>query len=350
MAGIEECVICLGVPAFHEERFLARLRAIPGVHPDPLPIDPGGEWATISPSEPFPEPLPWAVSVGAERDACYARAHVFVSLHTPDQLLTRAPNLRWVQGIGAGVEQFGKAGLGPSHPVVLTNAAGVSAASMAEWVIGRLLQVWKRFRDADAYQTQHQFERTYGRTLAGSTIAILGLGHIGVATAQRARALGCRVLGLKRSAQTGDPSDDVDKLFGPDGLHDMLAQSDAIVVSAPDTPETHHIIDASALSAMRSDAVLVNVARGPLVDEAAVAEAMRAGTLGAAVLDVFDPEPLDPKSPLWDLPGVYVSAHSSVSIDRYMDDVFDLFEENLRRFVEGKPLRNVVDMKGLGFR
>ena len=100
---------------------------------------------------------------------------------------------------------------------------------------------------------------------------------------------------------------------------------------------------------MRSDAVLVNVARGALLDEAALADAMRAGKLGAAVLDVFDPEPLDPGSPLWDLPGVYISAHSSVSVDRYMEDVFDLFVDNVERFVEGKPLRNVVDMESLGF-
>lgn len=349
MASSEECVVCLGLPAFHDERHLARLREIPGVRPEILPIDVGGEWATISPSEAFPEPPPWASGQGEARDACYARANVFVSLHAPDQLLTRAPDLRWVQAAGAGVEQFGKAGLTPGGPVVLTNAAGVSSTSMAEWVIGRLLQVWKRFREADLHQAGHRFERTYGRTFAGSTLGIVGLGHIGVATAQRARALGCRALGLKRSARRGDPSDEVDELFGPGELHELLEQSDAVVVAAPDTPETHHLIDAAALASMRSDAVLVNVARGPLVDEAAVADAMRKGQIGAAVLDVFDPEPLDPTSPLWDLPGVYISAHSSVSVDRYMDDVFDLFVDNLARYVRGEPLRNVVDMAALGF-
>ena len=117
----------------------------------------------------------------------------------------------------------------------------------------------------------------------------------------------------------------------------QLAQSDAVVVAAPDTPETHDLIDAAALAAMRQDAVLVNVARGPLVNESAVADAMRTNQIAAAVLDVFDPEPLDPASPLWDLPGVYISAHSSVSVDRYMEDVFDLFVDNCSPSTELGP-------------
>jgi phosphoglycerate dehydrogenase-like enzyme len=129
----------------------------------------------------------------------------------------------------------------------------------------------------------------------------------------------------------------------------MLGECDAVVVAAPATPETHHLIDADALGAMRPGATLVNVARGSLVDEAALVEALHSGQLGAAALDVFDSEPLPPDSPLWDAPNLYASAHSSVSVDRYIDDVFDLFEENLRRYVAGRPLRNAVDMEALGF-
>jgi phosphoglycerate dehydrogenase-like enzyme len=276
------------------------------------------------------------------------RAEVLVALHTPDRLTERAPHLRWIQGAGAGVEQFSTAGIDQSR-VVLTNCTGVSAGSMAEWVIGRLLQVWKRFREADEFQRAHRFERSYGRTFAGSTIGLVGLGGIGQAVAARARALGCRTLGLKRSARPGDTSEHVDVLFPTEALHEMLAQCDAVVIAAPATTETHHLIDAAALASMPRDAVLVNVARGTLVDEVELARVMREDPLAAAVLDVFDPEPLDPESPLWDLPGVYVSAHSSVSVDRYMDDVFDLFVENLGRYLAGETLRNVVDMKALGF-
>jgi len=253
-----------------------------------------------------------------------------------------------VQGIGAGIEQFAAAGV-RRDSVIVTNGSGVSAASMAEWVVGRLLQVWKRFRDADAEQRAHAFTRTYGRTFAGSTIGIVGLGSIGCAVSQRVRAFGCRVLGLKRSARPGDVSEHADALFAPEQLHEMLSACDAVVIAAPATPETQHLIDASAIAAMRRDAVLVNVARGSLVDEVALAKAMAEGSMGAAVLDVFDPEPLAPESPLWDLPGVYVSAHSSVSVDRFMDDVFELVFDNLGRYVLGQPLRNVVDMQSLGF-
>ena len=129
----------------------------------------------------------------------------------------------------------------------------------------------------------------------------------------------------------------------------MLAECDAVLVAAPATPETRHLIDADALAAMRPGATLVNVARGSLVDEEALLKALHSGQLGAAVLDVFDAEPLPEDSPLWDAPNLYASAHSSVSVDRYIDDVFDLFEENLRRYVAGEPLRNVVDMAALGF-
>jgi phosphoglycerate dehydrogenase-like enzyme len=344
----EKLVVCLGFPAFHEERFVERLRALPGVEPLILPIDEGGEWLTVEPQRPWPEPPPWAASVAEARRAALARAHVLVALHAPENLSQYAPELRWIQGIGAGMEQFAKCGV-DSARVVVTNASGISSGSMAEWVVGRLLQVWKRFRDADAYQEQHEFVRTYGRTFAGSTIGIIGLGAIGCAVSQRVRAFGCRVLGMKRSAAPGASSEHADALYRPEQLHEMLGQCDAVIVSAPATPDTHHIIDAKALAAMRPDAVLVNVARGSLVDEAALAEAMSEKRIAAAVLDVFDHEPLPSESPFWDLPGVYVSAHSSVSVDRYMDDSFDLFYDNLERYVASKPLRNVLDAGAMGF-
>lgn len=340
--------VCLGFPPFAQAKYLERLARIEGVEARVLPIDPGANWAIQPASHPYAEPPPWASSVAAEREAILAEAHVLTTLHTPDRLSERAPNLRWIQGAGAGVEQFSTAGVARDR-VVLTNCTGVSAGSMSEWVIGRLLQVWKRFQEADEFQQGHRFERSYGRTFAGSTIGIVGLGGIGKAVASRARALGCRTLGLKRSARPGDRSEDVDELFSTDRLHELLAQSDAVIISAPATAETHHIIDAAALAAMPRHAVLVNVARGTLVDEVELIRVMREEPLAAAVLDVFDPEPLDASSPLWDIPNVYVSAHSSVSVDRYMDDVFELFIDNLERYLRGDELRNVVYMKSLGF-
>ena len=340
--------VCLGFPPFADEKYLARLRALEGVEPVVLPIDPDANWGPATAHIAYPEPPPWATSVAREREAILAEADVLVTLHTPDRLSDRAPKLRWIHGSGAGVEQFARAGVAQDR-VMLTNSAGVSATSMSEWVIGRLLQVWKHFRRTDEFQAAHLFKRSYGRTFSGSTIGIVGLGHIGRAVAARARAFGCRTVGLRRSARAGDVSPDVDRLYPADELHAMLAECDAVVIAAPATPETHHLFDAAALRALPRHAVLVNVARGSLVDEEELARVMRDEPLAAAILDVFDPEPLDPNSPLWDIPNVYISAHCSVSLDRYVDDVFDLFIDNLERLLAGRDLRNVVDMKSLGF-
>jgi phosphoglycerate dehydrogenase-like enzyme len=340
--------VCLGFPPFAQPNFLERLANLDGVEAKVLPIDAGADWGVEPAGVPYPEPPPWGTSVAAEREAILAESHVLVTLHTPDRLFERAPHLEWIQGAGAGVEQFATAGVNQER-VALTNCSGVSAGSMSEWVLGRLLQVWKRFRETDAFQDKRLFERSYGRTFAGSTIGIIGLGGIGKAVASRARALGCRTIGLKRSARPGDRSEDVDELFSTDRLHELLAQSDAVVIAAPATAETYHLIDAKALAAMPRHAVLVNVARGSLVDEKELIRVMQEEPLAAAVLDVFDPEPLDPSSPLWELPNVYISAHSSVAVDRYMDDVFELFFSNLENFIAGRGLVNVIDMKSLGF-
>ncbi len=345
----EPIVVCLGYPLLQAPEREERLRAVhPRVEVVSLPIDPGTDWLKVAPAEPCEEPPPWAAGQAEPRRRALERAEVLIALHTPKGLMERAPRLRWIQGIGAGVEQFAAAGVSRDR-VTVTNASGLGAPTMAEFVIGRLLQIWKRFREQEALQREHRYRQTYGRTFAGSVVGIVGLGAIGSATAERARALGARVLGLKRSARPGDRNELCEELFPPDRLHEMLGRCDAVVVAAPATPETAHLIDGAALAAMPAGAVLVNVARGSLVDEAALVEALRAGHLGAAALDVIEPDPLPTESPLWDLPNVYLSAHSSVSIDRYLDDIFDLFVDNLERYAAGRPLRNRVDMAALGF-
>ena len=349
--GSDTIVVCLGYPFLMEEHFIARTRAIdPRIEVIGLPVDEGSDWLTVPPDRPFEEPPPWATGCATARREALARAEVLIQLHTPDRLMEHMPRLRWLQGIGAGVEQFAAAGVSQDQ-VVVTNASGVSAGSISEFVIARLLQIWKRFPEAEHHQRQYEYIRTYGRSFTGSVIGIVGLGSIGEAVAQRARAMGCTVLGTRRSA--GRPGTDLGsahELFAPDRLHEMLARCDAVVVAAPATPETHHMIDRAAFNAMKPATVLVNVARGALVDEAAIPDAIASGQLAAAALDVFEVEPLPKESPLWDMPGVFISAHSSVSVDRYVDDIFDLFEDNLRRYARGEPLHNRVDMQALGFK
>ena len=342
-------VVCLGYPAVQAPHQLEQLRKIdPRIEPIALPVDPGGGWLTAAPGEPFDEPPPWATGVAEERRAALSRAEVLIALQISKDLMTQCPSLRWLQGIGAGVEQFAKAGVSQDR-VIVTNASGLSANSMAEFVIGRLLEIWKRFREAEQHQRDHQYIQTYGRTLAGSTLGIVGLGSIGNAIAERASALGVRVLGLRRSHRPGASSEHTSELYGPEQLHEMLGRCDAIVLAAPATDETFHLIDAKALAVLPKGAVLVNVARGSLVDESALIDALQSGQLGAAALDVFETEPLPDDSPLWELPNLYLSAHSSVSTDRYVEDIFELFADNLARYVRGDSLRNQVDMAMLGF-
>lgn len=347
-------VVCLGYPPIQSEAHIQRLRAIdPRIEPLVLPVDPDGDWIDVDNGVAHPEPPAWARGCAEQRRDVLARSEVLIALLAPSELRRHAPHLRWIQGIGAGVEQFVRAGVRRGE-VVITNASGLSAPSMAEFVIGRLLQVWKHFRQLDEHQSKHQFVRSYGRSFAGSTIGIVGMGAIGAAVGERARALGCTVLGMRRSFAPGSQPSAEDQavaheMFGMSQLHEMLGRCDAVVVAAPATDETRHLMNAAAFAAMPRGAVVVNVARGSLLDEAAVVEALESGQLGAAALDVFEQEPLPTESPLWDAPNLYLSAHSSVSVDRYMDDVFDRFADNLRRYVAGEPLRNQVDMAALGF-
>ncbi len=349
MSEHEPIVICLGYPGLQQPRFIERLEAIdPRIEVVTLPADEGSDWGAATPHLPHDEPPPWALSHAEERRHALARCEAMIALNTPKALMEVAPRLKWLQGLGAGVEQFVAAGVRRDR-VVVTNASGVSASSMSEWVIGQLLQIWKRFAEQQRHQRDHAYVRSYGRSLAGSVIGIVGMGSIGCEVARRARAFGCTVLGLKRTPKTGEAAQLADEIYTPDQLHDMLARCDAVVIAAPASPDTKYLIDSKAFAAMKQGATLVNVARGSLVDTEALIEAMESGQLAAAALDVFEEEPLPASSPLWDIENLYVSAHSSVSVDRYMDDVFELFEANVKRYVEGVPLRNLVDMETLGF-
>jgi phosphoglycerate dehydrogenase-like enzyme len=281
-----------------------------------------------------------------ERRAVWDRAEVVMALDLPAGMSELAPRLRWVQAIGAGIDHLGAAGL--HDQVVLTNAVGVAAVPIAEFVIARLLAVWKRFAELDELQRAHNWSPTFGRLFDGSTVGLVGLGAIGGAVAVRARALGARTLGIRRSYRPGDTSQLCDELFGTDDLHTVLARCDAVVLSAPATPETENLFDEAAFATMPTGAVFCNVARGSLVDEAALIDALARGHLGAAILDVARTEPMPADDPLWDAPNIYISPHSASSQDRYLEALFDLFTDNLDRYARGMEQRNVVDI-GAGY-
>ena len=278
--------------------------------------------------------------VSDELRAALATAEVVLALDLPSGIAELAPRMRWLQTVGAGVDHFQRRGI-PAE-VTVTNAAGVAAVSIAEFVIARVLGVWKRTHELDAGQRRHEWEPTYGRRLAGCTMLVVGLGAIGSAVAERAAALGMEVLGVRRSPA---PHPSCREVRGPDELATLLGRADVVVLSAPATTETANLFDAAAFAAMRPGAVFCNVARGTLVDEDALVEALDSGQLGAAILDVTRQEPLPKDSSLWDAPNLFLSPHSSSAPQNYAADVVELFADNLARWLTEQPMRNVVDLE-----
>jgi phosphoglycerate dehydrogenase-like enzyme len=271
-------------------------------------------------------------------------ADAVVALDLPEGLLSRCPSLRWVQAIGAGTDHLPAQEMG-SRGIALTNASGVAASSIAEFIIGRLLQEYKSFRALDSLQQEKRWEALHGARLAGRTLGIVGLGAIGRATAGLARAFGMHVVATRRQARRGDVDPDVDQLFPADDLSLMLPDCDVVVVSAPATSETDRLIGRDELAALKHGAILCNVARGSLLDEDAVVSALHSGKLAAAILDVVQTEPLPPTSPLWSAPNCYLSAHTATSHDGYAEALLELLIRNLRRFVAGDELENVVRLR-----
>jgi phosphoglycerate dehydrogenase-like enzyme len=241
-----------------------------------------------------------------------------------------------------------------ASPVVLTSARGIRARSIAEHVIGVTIALARRLPLAMRAQTTHRWAQgdlegpgSGVRLLNGLRMGIVGFGSIGSEIAKLAVPFGLRISAVRRRAADVLP-DGVDEIVTPDKLLHVLAASDVVVLSLPNTPGSKRMIGRRELDAMRRGAFLINVARGNLLDDDAVVEALGDGRLGGAALDVFTAEPLDASSPYWDLPNVIVTPHTAGAMEDYWTPLVALFSDNLRRFERGEPLRNVVD-KELGY-
>ena len=270
-----------------------------------------------------------------------------------DRLLARAPHLTWVHSATSGVERA----LTPAaraREVVVTNARGVFSRPIAEHVLLMILAVSRHLPELLELQRERTWQPLEGRELRELTIGIVGYGSLGRSVASLASAFGARVIALRRRPDGGAapvPTEEdgfpfeprVDRVVGPDQLHELLADSDIVVLAAPLTPETEGMIDEAAVGAMKRDAWLINVARGRLVDDTALVRALRDNRIGGAALDTFRDEPLPPGSPYWELPNVILTPHTAWSSARVLDRSIDLFCDNLVRFSRGEPLRNVVD-------
>ena len=284
-----------------------------------------------------------APAIDEAQQAAWREANVAVVWDLPDDIASLAPNLAWIQSVTTGVDKYDLSAIRAAG-IRLTNARGLAATSMSEFVLARLLQVWKELRLLDAHQAEHQWRSHHGREIAGRTVGIAGLGSIGRQIAKRLRAFDLRVLATRASALQGQPDPDVDHLFPASQLHEMLAQCDAVVACLPTTDTTLDLFDEQAFASMRPGAVFCNVGRGAQVVETDLIAALETGHIGAAIIDVTRIEPLPADDPLWSAPNLYLSPHASGSLDRYAENLEALILDNLARFVTGGVLINEVDL------
>jgi phosphoglycerate dehydrogenase-like enzyme len=284
---------------------------------------------------------------------------VLYAFRVPDNLLSKAPRLRWLQLHSAGANHL----LG--HPimksnVLITTSSGIHATPIAEYAFASMLAWSRRLPKMIYYHNRYEWPQGrwdifVGQELRGATLGIVGYGSIGREVARLGKCFGMRVVATKRSVGevrdtgyrvpgTGDPEAQVlDWIYPPERLAEMLAECDFVVISLPLTPETKGLIGEEELRAMKPNAYLVNVSRGGIVDEPALIKALQEGWIAGAGLDVFQKEPLPPDSPLYNLGNVILSPHVAGFSPHYDDRASDLFAENLRRYLAGEELLNLVD-------
>jgi phosphoglycerate dehydrogenase-like enzyme len=249
------------------------------------------------------------------------------------------PHVEWIQVVGAGFDHLQPV---ERDDLLITNCAGVLSAFMAETVLGAMLMLNVGFpRYMEQQRARHWQEQPW-TALAGKTALVIGLGQIGCRVAIHARHLGMHVIGMRAR---GGAIPEVDELVTREQLPVALARADVICLHVPFTEETHNLLDANAFASMKRGALLVNTARGGVVDEDALLEALRDGTVGAAHCDVFESEPLPKDSPLWDAPNLVITPHMADTVSDYGVRFAAFFADNLERWLEGEPLHNVVDPK-----
>jgi phosphoglycerate dehydrogenase-like enzyme len=281
--------------------------------------------------------------------------YTWTALPKPEE----APNLQWVQFHSAGIDHVQGHSL-LDCDLTVTTVSGIHAVPIGEYVMASILAWSHRVPRMFVYQKRGiwpggRWEKFVAPELRGSTIGIVGYGSIGREVARLANAFGMRILATKRDPRhvedsgyripgTGDPKGELPtRIYPSAAMRSMLPECDYVVVSAPLTEETYHLIDRAALKSMKNSAYLVNVARGELVDQVALIEALQKGWIAGAGLDVFEAEPLPADSPLWQMDNVILSPHVAGFSPEYDRRAIDLFTTNLRCYLEGRSLINVVN-------
>ena len=288
------------------------------------------------------------VTTDDELSAHLPDAEVVCSYFMPYDWRTLAPKLRWLQFPGAGVDSLAPTGLLDANSgVIVTTAAGIHAETISEYVLGSMLMFnWNwplmvRLQDEHKWARSASWYHLGGRELAGQTLGIIGLGHIGRRIAQLGHAFGMQVLGTRRSIHTSkEQESEVDQSFLPEQLHELLPLCDYVVISVPLTREAEKLIGEAELRMMRSNTYLVNIARGRVIDEQALVRALREGWIAGAGLDVTEEEPLPPESPLYSMPNVILTPHISGNSVHYDTRLAALFADNLKRYRSDQELLN----------
>jgi phosphoglycerate dehydrogenase-like enzyme len=259
-------------------------------------------------------------------------------------ILPLARRTRWIHSLWTGVESI----LTPEmldHPAPLTNGRGVFRWPLADWVVGVMLYFGFDFRRVLQQQEEKLWKPFVSTTLEGRTLGIVGYGAIGSAVAERARPFGVRIGALRRRPELFQNDALIDQRYAPSQLKELMAASDYVLVVTPLTADTRGLIGEAEIAAMKPSGVLINIGRGPVVDEAALIRALQSGAIRGAALDVFDKEPLPADHPFWSLRQVFLSPHTADRVEGFLGPAFDCFRENLARFTAGTPLVNVVDKR-----
>ena len=302
-----------------------------------------------------------AEMIEAAQDGC----EVLFSFRVPDELLRRAPSLKWIQLLSAGADHILKGLLAERRDIAVTTASGIHATPIAEYTIGSMLAFAHGLHLTMRAQVKREWRRNsqfmdIADSLRGKTLGVIGYGSIGRETARMGSALGMTVLALKRNPDdhvdtgwnppgVGDPEGRIPaRWFGPEEREALLSESDYITVTLPMTPHTNKFIGAREFAAMRPNAYIVNIGRGGVIDQNAMIEALKANRIAGAGLDVFEREPLESESELWDLENVILTPHMSGAYRDYNTGACTLFADNLKRYRAGQPLYNLVD-RTLGY-
>jgi phosphoglycerate dehydrogenase-like enzyme len=261
-----------------------------------------------------------------------------------DELAARAPNLKWIQTTGAGIESLLPLDWLPEQ-TVLTNNSGAHGAKAEDSCAMALLMINCRLPQVTTNQRNHIWQQIYSTPIVGKTVVIIGFGELGKAAGRAAKKLGLHIIAISRSGKKAASAHEV---YSVSRLDRVLPKADFVIVTTPLTPQTRGLLNAKRLNLLPPHAGVINIGRAPVIDYEALCSKLKAGELSGAVLDVYDQEPLPSTSQIWGVPNLVILPHISCDDPRYIDQLFDRWFINFERYITGKPLRNIVDRK-LGY-